>query len=519
MNSFWQGLLHHVIVPLAIPIAIIIAALAARAGRVITFRTRQHGFPPIVIRADSDSRSRGFAAELSAYLIGEKLGSAIVIPPGGPGQRAYPIESFANPGWFAALVRIVLAAERTFDVYVRYSLGMTNSVPSYSAIVRVTKAPRDGVLAADLIIRDTRDQLVHDVACLVIHSVRQEGTVVRCTPRWERWNVDSRAYSSYLSALKLERQGSLQRPQALANYDKAIHYDPGNFVITTRKAALLEVMGKPREAAEVYSSCQELWPEAIEVTYRLAAAYSNSEDYERASEALNETNRKLRLSRLWRALIRTWLHAPHNAGERRYWRSWLRHRPVIFGMSRRLVFRHATKIAQLARDFAKAADDGKDAKEISALLLKVSGRTTRGKGRADTRLFHPDHARRLHRHVPHEHDWHLEDEASEDFNMRPAALVRPRRRIGWLAHYNAAIFFSLALKLPDNMVPLGYEPKDWQVDCARAAIRELAYAKRDPRNELEPDWYRKDPGLSALGQYMVKNGKRWAAFVGIRVSG
>jgi hypothetical protein len=184
---------------------------------------------------------------------------------------------------------------------------------------------------------------------------------------------------------------------------------------------------------------------------------------------------------------------------------------------------HAAEIAKLAHQVARISDgEQPEQDEISGLLEHVAHLTTLGKGSAVSRLFGP-HGQQKCAAISANNE-------GGDFDMGPATKVRERRRIGWLAHYNAAIFFSMALDtqsgLPNDYLVDGeqregeqnkYDVDRWKMDCARAAIRELAYAKRDPRNHLEPDWYRRDPGLAPLGRYMGDRdrGRRWAMFVGL----
>jgi tetratricopeptide (TPR) repeat protein len=307
MSDVSRDLIHYLVIPLVVPGVIILIAISARLIRMLWFRVRQRGFPPVAIQAESSPEGDALAARLAAYLAQDKLGADIVIPPGGgPVQRAYPIENMASPSWLSAVIRIVLATEPTFEVNlnsVKYP-SPRSKLHAYQATIRITKTPRNRLMASDVIARDTQEDLVHDAATLVIHSVQQDPTVTSHTPRWEHWSSDIRAYSAYRTALQLERGGREYRKQALERYDQAIRYDPANFTITMRRAALLELMRKPKFAADAYRTCKELWPEAIEVSYRLAASYSNSEEYLHADDILNEIIRRLGRLPLWRAWAR-----------------------------------------------------------------------------------------------------------------------------------------------------------------------------------------------------------------------
>ena len=129
-----------------------------------------------------------------------------------------------------------------------------------------------------------------------------------------------------------------------------------------------------------------------------------------------------------------------------------------------------------------------------------------------------DESRPAAQPTKHDHLWHIK---LDDDNLvihpqvlaRSPWLLRPKKQMGWLAHYNAACFFSLALNVDRDLLPTGYTIDEWQIDCARAAIRELGYVRRDPLSRVEADWYRRDPELKPLTSYV--NGTRWAKLVGL----
>jgi tetratricopeptide (TPR) repeat protein len=519
MGAFGKVFVHEVLIPLALPATLLALALVLRLARISWFRYKQAGFPPVLIRAADDAESAAFAARLSAYLAQDTPGADIVIPPGGRGgESAYPVGGLNNTaGWLSMAIRIVLAAERVFEVHVESGAIDLAGKAAHRAIVRTTRTPGNRVVAAATIEEESERELVHRAGCLIIHSIRQTRSVLRHTPRWERWSPELKGYLEYRDALDHERRGRRAYTRALSKYNEAVHNEPGNFVISMRKAALLEVMGKYGQAAQVYRACHELWPENIEAAYRLAAAHSNSRDYAEAREVLIRLRRTLRRRSVWFAWART-LMKRRSAGEQRYWRDLLRRRPIIFGTSKRALFANAVRVAMAAREIDEltlgypnnslAADP---LKEVAKLV------TRREYSKPHIRLFHPDQRSKYAR-AEHDHSLHNRDR-DVNFAMYPFIQhARPKSRLGWLAHYNAAIFFSLALGLGTDKLPPGYSGEDWQVDCARAAIFELGYVKRDPRSELEADWYRTDPGLQRLREYSETHGTHWSGFVGLEKS-
>jgi len=89
-----------------------------------------------------------------------------------------------------------------------------------------------------------------------------------------------------------------------------------------------------------------------------------------------------------------------------------------------------------------------------------------------------------------------------------------RRATGWLAMFNAACFFSLAIWLPPRYIPDGFTAEEWGRCCAQASIHELGLIHRDPRNTLDPNWIARDPDLEPLRHTDI--GMNWMAFIGLR---
>jgi len=372
---------------------------------------------------------------------------------------------------------------------------------------------------------------------------------VRHTPRWERWSQDIEGYYLYRRALDCERHG--EKGAALDGYDQALRHEPGSFLITIRKAALLEGMGEFEKASETYRTCYELWPQHIESAYRLAASYANGKDVDASQEVLNSIKKRLKRRILWGEWGKTWWLTRWNVGERHYWWSLSRHRPPIFGSSNRYHLRTAVQVGTQVRGISlivfpgsshdKAevvASDAKAKAEIDRLVRELANLTTRGPLVTRVikwaprrisispyiRLFHPEvltsrkSRREARRSSCHCAEWH-EPKDDDDLVMYPLKSspiprrFRGRKRIGWLAHYNAACFYSLALLLEQSRIPFGYQIEEWKMDCIRAAIRELGHVRRDPLNRLEPEWYRSDPELQPLTDRV--KGTRWAKLVGL----
>jgi tetratricopeptide (TPR) repeat protein len=570
MNDWWTVLHNEILLPLALPTTLVLLAVVVRSARVLRFRCKQGGFPPIIIHAADDIRSHAFAARLSEFLAREAPGPTVIIPPGSGAPQAPVSVGLSSPGgWLAALSSIAFSREPAFDVNVELPEISTQEVyPRYQAIIRITRVPGNSVLAADSLDVGGEKALIERAGCLIIYNVRQQSAAVRHTPRWERWSQDSEGYYLYRRALDSERNG--EREAALNGYDEALRHEPGSFLITIRKAALLEGMGEFKKAAETYRTCYELWPQHIESGYRLAASYANGKDLSVSQEVLNSIKKRLKVRILWGEWGKTWWLTRWNVGERHYWRSLSRRRPPIFGSSDRYHLFMAVRVATQVRGislivFPESNDDeaeieARDAEakvEIDRLVGGLANLTTRGalsikvikwalgatkvtgwapginkmitwasreiSISAYIRLFHPEQLTSSKRHDArrsscHCTGWHepRDDKNLVMYPLKSSAIprrFRGRKRIGWLAHYNAACFYSLALLLEENRLPFGYEIEAWKTDCTRAAIRELGHVRRDPLNRLEPEWYRSDPELRPLTDRV--KGTRWAKLVGL----
>jgi hypothetical protein len=202
-----------------------------------------------------------------------------------------------------------------------------------------------------------------------------------------------------------------------------------------------------------------------------------------------------------------------NPGERHYWRSWMQ--PWLPGrLTKRAAYLHAIAIAELLAELScmlaarpSCPCDG----EVRTLMGKLASRLLNpARTPPVTRLLHPE--RTDPRAPEHDHAWHQ----ATAHNGSQASIYRSgghRRDLGWLALFNAACFFSLAIELAPGQIPDTFSPADWEDDCARAAIREIGILVRQPRHELEPDWLAKDPDLAAVRGSPA--GLAWACFVGL----
>jgi hypothetical protein len=347
---------------------------------------------------------------------------------------------------------------------------------------------------------------------------------VRSTPRWERWNQDYTGYLHYRRGLDIERgEGDRSTSlrayrEALQHFDRAARIDPANMLVQLHRGTLLELTGAHAEAVALYQKCCRLWPEHIEVQYRLATSYkevTGGAAFRDIVAPVHMVRRQLSYRRLWHAWLRTWHPGHWNPGERSYWRSWIRLRPWD-RVSKRTSYLRAVAVAELVLKLSflipqrnggddpglPPAADGKG--KVQALLAGLAALLLRpGSLPAAERLLRP-------------HGDELQTRAAADPAHIPAyegAHYR-RRATGWLATFNAACFFSLAIWLPPRYLPDSFTPEEWRRCCAQASIHELGLIHRDPRNTLDPNWIARDPDLEPLRQTVI--GRSWMAFIGLR---
>ncbi|MEG3629833.1 hypothetical protein [Streptomyces poriticola] len=202
------------------------------------------------------------------------------------------------------------------------------------------------------------------------------------------------------------------------------------------------------KAIELYKKCLEVWPESIETRYRLVAAYINYGMLEKGRERSQDWKmsakkeiRELEKSLGWRKSRLRWLRGFRpgrvSLGERRYWASWLRHRRpgCRFGRSKRKLFLRAVRVM---KKYLEAVDDSSECPLASMNKFMTEKRWVPG--------------------------------------------------AGWMAHYNAACFYSHMIKRGDAHVEA----------CVEQALIHLGKVVRNPLSEPNRLWTEVDPSLDPL---------------------
>ena len=516
-------------VPLVLAICLAVLIAVSRMASYLWYFIEHRGRHPLVIRTGGGAEAqRNDAGNISlndrllAYLAADGQDGYVIAPGAGgsaaPGVTAEALEP--HQGWGAALLRLGIAREPSYMVDVSWPHG-PEAAGQRMAVVRISRTPGDRVVASGSFAGCNEDTLVGIIGCFCITFLRRQPRLLRRTPRWERWSQDPNGYRAYRDGLEHQRRGITTRsPEeyqvALRCFGQAASIEPANLLVQLHRAALLELTDRYNEAAGIYAMCHALWPEHIETGYRLGNARKNAPDHVAHDELLKHLrNLKTQLAtpNLVRYWLRTYRPSRWNPGERRYWRSWLQ-LSLPGRVTKRTTYLHAIGIAELLAELSCMLRDrpGSPCGDNAGQLIEQLGAQLLPKAKvpAIARLLHPEH--REVKIPEHDHAWH-QGGANGRSQIATYRSGEHRHDVGWLALFNAACFFSLAIELKPHQIPASFQPSDWAQDCARAAIRELGILVRLPRHELEPDWLARDPDLAALRR--SETGLAWTTFVGL----
>jgi hypothetical protein len=449
--------------------------------------------------------------------------------------------------WSAALVNLVLPRRQaSYNIYLtphRYRPGLCASV-------LIVRTPQEWIEASRTFRSATLEGLTLQIGSFCMECIRLQPPFLRRTPRWEHWgNLGS--YGLFRSALAHQKNALTYQDKALVYRDqgrlekarekikradekfaKAYKFfgeagglSPGNIRIGVHRASLHELQQQYGDATKLYDAMHCLWRQNIEVIYRAAAARVNhahkllaqspkatrkpciaegeipgelrsdgslAPDVTHASKPeelklMDEADHFFAVAQenlrfpnvLWR-WTRTWLPRRRDIGERRYWLSWLR----------RDTYREPLMLLRRSKryEYLSAVKVSIEADRLLRLLIE----------------------KQLDRPVtPFDID--------ESF-LAILGLIR-RKRVGWLAHWTAACYFSRAaqaaeLKHPEEatwrkyeersreQVSLGLsrnpEPRDWRQYCEDMAIQEIGRVIRNPCHQLNPELLHTDPDMKPL---------------------
>lgn len=317
-----------------------------------------------------------------------------------------------------------------------------------------------------------------------------------------------RAQLAHKRRHRLNRRYQALLDSAVDQFALANQPDPANLLPGLARAAIFELR-ESKKALPFYKACRLVWPEQIEIDYRIAAhdpRHQADRDREPMAKVLRDVKEKLRVSKILSRWLRTWSPEHWAPGERRYWASWLKpdspRAPRLSMRTKRREYLTATHSVLLTAEIWKItrSDSNAESEKVRGLLIELD--TVLSDGRpgdkhALRRLFHPEIDSSDDEHDGrHSDDWHGGD-AGLMLQVNPRN-GHPAKRIGWLAHFNAACCFSVALKLRADLRPWECSEKEWEIDCCAGALRQLAKVLRHPYSQLDPSWLRYDPDLDPL---------------------
>jgi hypothetical protein len=519
---------------LGVVLALLIGLL--RMGSSLKFLLQHRGRRPLVIQVEyGKARLEGgedygvLDARLLSYLTADGIGSYVIAPgAGGSAAPAVPAEAVEPSAWLA---RLAFPQEPAFRINVTWP-GPAVSTGELRATVRISRTPGDRIVATQSFAEETTDALVEVIGCFCITFLLRQRRILNCTPRWERWSQDLTGYLAYRRGLAHERNADLtfdadDYRMALGYFHQAARIDPANMLLQLHRASLLELVNDHQEAVSIYKKCRALWPEHIEVAYRLGNAHKSSTSHVQLEELLHplkDIRERLRFRRLLRSWLLTWRPNHWNPGERRYWWSWLSLKPWD-RITKRAAYLNAVALSELAAElsFVLPARNGRvigsgttDDAEPPPAARKAD--VTRLMTRLADVLLYPYDAPATERLLrperlevaPPPNRSLISDPAFIPTYRAPHAL---RRNVGWLALFNAACLFSLAIWIPEEHLPEGFTPDEWRACCARTSILHLGLIHRDPHHRLDPTWLATDPDLQPLRETDI--GKLWQGFVGL----
>lgn len=548
VSDSWSALGNDLIVPLTLAAALALLILLLRVATSLRFLIEHRGLRPLVIQVEYGKSIEGgedygvLDARLLSYLAADGLGGYLIAPgAGGSAGPAVPAEALEPT---TAVIRLAFPREPAFRVDVTWPESAVRDGAELRATVRISRTPGDRIVATRSFAEEATEALVEAIGAFCVTFLHSQPRILRYTPRWERWSQDISGYLAYRRGLELERRGtevnrSLEEcRQALEYFHRAAAIVPANMLVQLHRASLLELLSENQDAAEIYRKSHTLWPEHIEVAYRLWIAHKSSNlqaELDAMYHPLGAIRRQLSVPRLLRSWLLTWRPNHWNPGERRYWRSWMRLRP--WGpINKRRAYLRALAIAELSFQLSSLIPgrsapppgnpvrlprcDGQD--RVADLFSRLSGELLRADGRAGRRASRQTSrqtSRRTSRRTDAVRLLRPGPEAATALAADPAFIPvyagrhYRRRAVGWLAMFNAACFFSLAISLPEEYIPGDFPVAEWGDCCARASIHELGLIQRDPLNQLDPNWMAADLDLQPMRETGI--GRKWQNFIGL----
>lgn len=513
-----MGIAHDAFLSFAlavvIPLSLFVSLLIVRGLSYLWYGTAgRRPLPVVVHELRSEGDGKGHHEGLSARWrfnrpdsladLPSMLRSYISADPPLSGQLAPGVATAASPvipaaapggstaGWAAALTELVLPQKQA-----AYNIYLTRLAPGSgsSVSVSVVKTPQHWIVASAVFDEGPLEELALQIGGFCMESIQLQPASLRRTPRWEHWGGRG-GYS--LFRLALWHQERLEYAKAHAAYEEASLLSLGNVRLAVHRASLYELQEEYDEARKIYDALHCLWKQNVELTFRAATSRVNlvhqlfarrmngaqsaaspatptELDILREAEILlAETARDLRFAHVLGRWMRTRLPRRRDIGERRYWLSWLqrdsfRQPLVLLRRSRRYEYLNAVKVSRLSDSLLRLLIDNKPVPQSEA-----------------------------------------------DSSFRAVTRIIKKKRVGWLAHWAAACYFSRAAQAAHLLEPdkklwlrlgrsstlslsMDPQPKNYRDLCEVMAIGEIGRVFRNPCNQLNPELLYNDPDMIPL---------------------
>jgi hypothetical protein len=507
-----------------LPVGVLVSLLCVRAAVTLRSTVRRSRPLPIVVHPlnfehdmrqffpnqrvemlELPSRLRDFITDDST--VGPRLAPGPVSPVA-PGVSAATPGKSDTSSWSSFLLELVFPQTRP-----AYNLILVPEVPEagYSVGGQVVRTPGNRLISARSFRAETMAELVLQIGSFCIENVLEQPAVLRRSPRWEHWNAG--AYLALRRALQQRDIGD--DAGAHASLNQAARLAPGNARTVLYHGSLHESAGQYAEAVTTYNAAMCLWPQNVDLSYRLAGAMVNHviradsgaapvlKMVQAANKVLKSALKRVAPVRVMgRALSTTFNPRRRDLGERRYWFAWLR--PDRYRAPLRFLRRTKGYEYRCALRVSMASNE---------MLLHAFDDLSRDEIRSVADLF------------------------------ESVRKIVDRKRSGWLAHWSAACFYSRAMAVPASRRPHraswtkdaqrvaaastskigelfvqpganpGVQLDEWKRYCSRLAIRELGRVLRNPCNQLDTTLLSDDPDMVRLNS--AAGGRSVAVLAGL----
>lgn len=528
--------LKSVVIPLSVFVSLLIVKLIVSGANLVLGRRALPIVVHDVVSADSQADPwQGFADLLRDYVASDPALSRQLAP--GVATEVSPSISGAAPGsaqasWTAALMNLVFPQRQaSYSILLKPHQGNHQFAP-FVVNVRVLKVPEQWIIASKTVHAENLQDVVFLVGGYCIQAVQLQRGFLRRTPRWENWGSRG-GYDMFRRAVFFQEVHDHQK--AFDAYEQASSAAPGNVRIGVYRASLYELEGQYVEAMRLYDALHCLWKRNIEIAYRSAAVRVNYvldslenlgvtaetlrsagsrpaaeilppagphpqaagqiEHLQDLRNRLTEAREMFLLARRdlrYRGVVWRWLKTcfplHRDAGERRYWLSWIRrdsfrHPLLLLRRSKRheyfkavILAIEANKLLEFILDRLMAARTDHGA-EFQAHGPVRSGAGAAQPAPASGTLPSPVIAQTTAR---------FDITKSVRLVLREISV----KRSGWLAHWTAACYFSRAALAAEI------------AKRKEIAIGEIGRVLRNPCNQLNPELLQTDPDMKRLQEAM-----------------